>query len=282
LNPTLTVRDAILHARKDLKGVSDVPGSDAQLILADILNQSRAWILTHQEVELSSSEKERFFKALSRYSSGDPLPYVLGWREFFGRRFNINESVLIPRPETEHLVEQALHFLRTYPEKRSAMDIGTGSGCIAISLLAELEDLHMSATDVSYEALEVARGNAKLYGVGSRIHFIQMDLTYGIRHPCDLICANLPYIPESMLENLEVARKEPILALNGGEDGLVYVRRLLREIPTLLLPGGCALLELEAGTSRSVIELAKIHIEGANFKIIHDYSKQDRVLVIDI
>lgn len=282
MNPTLTIRDAILRARKNLKDVSDIPGSDAQLILADILNQSRAWILTHQEVELSSREKKRFFKTLSRYSSGDPLPYVLGWREFFGRRFNINESVLIPRPETEHLVEQALHFLRTYPEKRSAMDIGTGSGCIAISLVAEMEDLHMSAADVSYEALEVARGNAKLHGVESRIHFIQMDLTNGIRHPCDLICANLPYIPVLILENLEVARKEPILALDGGEDGLIYIRRLLQEIPELLLPGGCALLELEAGTGRSALELAKIYVEGANFKIIPDYSKQDRVLVIEI
>ncbi len=276
-----TIQDALLEAHRDLKDVSDRPGSDAQLLLANVLGCSRAWIMIHPEVELDFQEKSDFLTSIRRYQSGESLPYILGWWEFYGRRFNLQDSVLIPRPETEHIVEQALRFLHNYPRKRSALDIGTGSGCIAVTLLAEIENLQIIATDISYEALKVARENARNLQVESRLHLVQMDLVNAIGTQFDLICANLPYIPTSTLKTLEVARNEPLLALNGGKDGLVFIKELLGELPHLLLPGGYALLEMEAETSERVLELAKAFIAKAEFKVIQDLAGHDRVLAIE-
>jgi release factor glutamine methyltransferase len=237
--------------------------------------------MTHSEVDLSSNDEEKFLDSISRYRSGEPLPYILGWWEFYGRRFNINNAVLIPRPETEHIVELALRFLASRPTKRTAMDIGTGSGCIAVTLLAEVEDLQIIATDISHDALMLAKENAVKYGVGSRLELVQMDLATAITKPVDLICANLPYIPTSSLETLKVARNEPLFALNGGEDGLSLIRELLKELPSLLIPGGHALLEMEAGRSGRVLELARTYISEADFILTQDYSGHDRVLAIE-
>jgi release factor glutamine methyltransferase len=250
------------------------------LLLANILGRSRTWIMTHLEVELSSDEKKEFLTSLGRYRSGEPLPYILGWWEFYGRRFNLNDAVLIPRPETEHIVELALRFLVTHPAKRTAMDIGIGSGCIAITLLAEVEDLQIIGTDISYDALRLAHENAVKFGVDSRLDLVQMDLTAAIKKPVDLICANLPYIPTSLLETLKVARNEPPIALNGGEDGVSLIRELLRELPCLLTPGGYALLEMEVGRSGRVLELARKYISEADFILTKDLSGHDRVLAI--
>ena len=226
--------------------------------------------MTHSDVELNPDEEKAFLTSLSRYRSGEPLPYVLGCWEFYGRRFNLNDAVLIPRPETEHIVELALRFLVAHPAKRTAMDIGTGSGCIAVTLLAEVEDLQIIGTDISNDALRLAKENAFKFGIDSRLHLVQMDLATAIKMPVDLVCANLPYIPSSSLETLKVARTEPLIALDGGEDGLSITRELLRELPWILAPGGYALLEMEAGKSRRVLELARTHISGADFILTQD------------
>ncbi|OGO17156.1 MAG: protein-(glutamine-N5) methyltransferase, release factor-specific [Chloroflexi bacterium RBG_16_48_8] len=281
MSSTLLIHQAVLCAYQDLKEVSDKPRSDAQMLLANILGKTHTWIMTHPEAELNFREKEDYFHSLSRYKSGEPLPYVLGWWEFFGRRFNINESVLIPRPETEHIVEHAIRFLLANPSKRSALDIGTGSGCIAVTLLDEFEDLQITATDISYSALKLARDNAVKFGVESRLRLSQMDLTIAITGLFDLIFANLPYIPTASLENLKVARNEPLIALNGGEDGLSLIKQLLKDIPRLLVPEGCALLELEAGTGERVLEVARADIAKADFRLIQDLAGHDRVLAIE-
>jgi release factor glutamine methyltransferase len=277
-----TIQDTILDARQNLKDVSDKPGSDAQLLLADVLGKSRAWIMAHPEIELDSQQGRDFMISLERYRSGEPLPYVLGWWEFYGRRFRLNNSVLIPRPETEHLVEESLRILFADPTKRTAIDVGTGSGCIAVTLLAEVSDLQMIATDISFEALTLARENAEQYGVSSRLHFVQMDLASAIATSYDLVCANLPYIPSSSLQSLEVAQDEPLLALNGGEDGLFFIETLLQELPHLLLPGGSAFFEIEAGTSERVLNLAKAHISNAEFRTVCDLAGYNRVLAIEL
>jgi release factor glutamine methyltransferase len=276
-----TIQEALLQAYQALNGVSDKTESAAQLLLANVLDRSRTWIMTHPEYELDTQKKSDFLASLNRYRSGEPIPYILGWWEFYGRRFNLNDSVLIPRPETEHIVEHALRFLLAYPRKRLALDIGTGSGCIAVTLLCEIEDLHVLGFDISHKALKVAKENAVKFGVGSRFLPALMDLVGAIRTRFDLVCANLPYISSSDLENLKVAKSEPLIALNGGEDGLYFIRRLLKEIPRLLLPGGCALLELEAGTSGRVLNLAETLIDKADFKLIQDLAGHDRVLAIE-
>jgi release factor glutamine methyltransferase len=251
------------------------------LLLANILGRSRTWIMTHSELALSSDEENGFLSSVGRYRSGEPLPYVLGWWEFYGRRFNLKDAVLIPRPETEHIVELALRFLDAHPAKRTAMDIGTGSGCIAVTLLAEVEDLQVVGTDISYDALRLAKENAVKFGVDSRLYLVQMDLTTAIKMPVDLVCANLPYIPSSSLETLKVAKNEPLIALNGGEDGLSLIRELLKEIPSFLKPGGYALFEMEAGRSGRILELARAYIPDADFTLTQDLSGHDRVLAIE-
>lgn len=237
--------------------------------------------MTHPQVELEPQEEKDFFTSIHRYRSGEPMPYILGWWEFYGRQFKVNESVLIPRPETEHLVEHALGFLHTHGKKRTAIDIGTGSGCIAVTLLAEVEDLDMMATDISHSALVLARENAVKFGVDSRLHLFQMDLATAITIPYDLVCANLPYIPSSSLEILKVSRSEPLIALDGGDDGLFFIQSLLNDIPRLLRPGGYALLEIEAGTGGEVLESAKAFILKADFELIQDFAGHDRVLAIE-
>jgi release factor glutamine methyltransferase len=249
--------------------------------MANVLGRNRNWIMTHSDVELNSEDENVFFSSVDRYLSGEPLPYILGWWEFYGRRFNLNETSLIPRPETEHIVEQALRFLHAHQAKRTAMDVGIGSGCIAITLLSEIDDLRITGTDISHGALRLARENAIKFGVQSRLQLIQMNLVEAIEKPFDLICANLPYIPTSSLEILEVASQEPVIALNGGEDGLSLIRELLKELPRLLSPGGFALLEMEAGTSAKVLELARAYVQGTDFRFIQDLSGHDRVLAIE-
>jgi release factor glutamine methyltransferase len=276
-----TIQNITKRARLELKEIPGRAVTDAQLLLAHVLGQSRTWITTHPEVELDPREESDYLSLLKRYRSGEPLPYILGWWEFYGRRFTLNDSVLIPRPETEHIVELALRFLLAQPTKRVGLDVGTGSGCIAITLLAEVGDLQITATDISYQALRLARKNGTDMKVGNRLHLAQMHLATAVESRFDLICANLPYIPARSLKNLKVARNEPLVALNGGEDGLLFISELLKELPRLLLPGGYALIEMEAGTSGKVLELARHCLVKADFRLFQDLAGHDRVLAIE-
>jgi release factor glutamine methyltransferase len=165
-------------------------------------------------------------QAVCRFENGEPLPYILGHWEFLGIEFGITPEVLIPRPETELLVEKAIAWLQESPVRRTVADVGTGSGIIAVSVAVHIPDAQVLATDISYQALRVARANARKFDVSSRIDFIQCDILP--QHPdplptqghFDLICANLPYIPTESLHRLPIYQREPTIALDGGEDGL--------------------------------------------------------------
>jgi len=280
LIPRIIIGQAYQHALEVLNSISDTPALDAQMLLANAMNRSRTWIVAHPEVELEPDEEQNYFDALSRYKNGESLPYILGWWEFYGRKFYINNSVLIPRPETEHLVESAVSHLRSNPGARKALDVGTGSGCIAISLALEVHDLKVIATDISWEALQVAQINAREHKVDSRVWFMQMDLALGLVATFDVICANLPYIPSVTLQNLDVGKREPHLALNGGIDGYRYIRPMLKSLPDLLLPGGYALLELETRSGESVLQMAKSYLHSAKLKLLQDFAGHDRVLIV--
>lgn len=278
--PRIIIGQAYQHALEILNSISDTPALDAQMLLANAMNRSRTWIVAHPEVELEAHEEQKFLISLSRYKNGESLPYILGWWEFYGRRFQVNNSVLIPRPETEHLVESAVSYLRSNPGARKALDVGTGSGCIALSLAREVNDLVIIATDISWEALQIARMNARELKVDSRVRFVQMDLDLGLVGGFDVVCANLPYIPSAILQNLDVGKREPNLALDGGIDGYRYIRPMLRSLPDLLLPGGCALLELETGTGEAVLQMAKSYLKSAKLKLLQDLAGHDRVLFV--
>jgi release factor glutamine methyltransferase len=277
--------DSLHGVSRRLAELSETPSLDSQVLHAHVLNEPRAWILAHPEFKLGRDQESRIQIALDRLEGGEPLPYVLGHWEFFGLDFKVTPDVLIPRPETEGLVERALGWLSAHPKRRRAADVGTGSGCIAIALAARLHDLNLLASDVSGEALEVARLNADRNGVAGRIQFVQADLlncqpSTFTRQPFDLIVANLPYIPSGRLRTLDVARREPVLALDGGEDGLDLIRRLVGRATAMLAAGGAMLLEIDSSQSEALRAMAAETFPGARVAVYPDLAGFERVIEI--
>ena len=264
---------------ENLAQVTDTPVLDASVVLGAVFGQTRAWVLAHPEAVLSTAQEATLRNMLRRLQAGEPLPYVLGSREFFGLRFRVSPAVLIPRPETELLVEQALGWLKSHPGRRRAMDIGTGTGCIAVSLAVSCPDLVCTAVDISWEALLLARENAAAHQAGERIRFAQANLLGPFApESCDLLTANLPYIPTGDLVGLQVARFEPALALDGGPDGLGPVRTLLAQAGRVMAPGGLALLEIEERQGPAARALAAQALPGAEIGVMADLSGKDRLL----
>ncbi|MEN6411059.1 MAG: peptide chain release factor N(5)-glutamine methyltransferase [Anaerolineaceae bacterium] len=275
-----TVATALAEAREVFRS-SDSPTLDAQTLLSKVLDQNRAWLLTHPEASLTDRQAAEFGNRLVRLRAGEPLPYVLGEWEFYGRSFEVAPCVLIPRPETELLVEQALGWLRAHPTRRQAADLGSGSGCIAVTLAAEISDLAVTAVDLSARALEITRRNCVRHGVEARVACIQGDLLAPLGKALDLIAANPPYIPSGILEGLEVAKHEPRLALDGGVDGLDVIRRILSGSVRRLAPGGLLLVEIEAGQGQIVREFAQKGFPRAGVQICADLAGNDRLLVVE-
>ena len=210
----------------------------------------------------------------------EPLPYVLGRWHFYGREFAVTPAVLIPRPETETLVEHALAWLRAHPDRRRVTDVGTGSGALAVTLAAEKPAVRVTATDISPAALEVARRNARRHSVADRIAFVETDLLTALAGAFDLIVANPPYIPIAELANLPVAQHEPREALDGGADGLATIRRLLAQAQTRLAAGGALMLEI-AASQGGAARAAALEAFPASKVVVHpDLAGRDRVLVV--
>jgi release factor glutamine methyltransferase len=264
-----------------LAGLTDTPQLEARRLLASILNQPQPWLITHDDTLLTSEQIGRLDNLIAARVQGSPLPYLLGSWPFFGRDFYVSPGVLIPRPETELMVEEALAWLRARPGRRRAADVGAGSGCIAVTLAAEIPDLLVTALEISPEALEVAQKNIRRYHLQERVELLASDLLDASVNPFDLICANLPYIPTSILEELPVVSHEPRLALDGGQDGLRTIQRLLMQIPGRLSPGGLALLEIEAGQGQTVLELSGRLLPGFTARVLPDLAGRPRLLRID-
>jgi release factor glutamine methyltransferase len=190
--------------------------------------------------------------------------------------------VLIPRPETELLVETALRWLRLHPAADSAVDVGTGSGCIAVSLAVNTSTLHIVATDISAEALAVAQRNAQIHHVEDRITFQEADLISAELRRFDLICANLPYLPTSRLAKVNSLPYEPALALDGGPDGLALIKRCLAYAPAHICTPGMLLFEIEASTGNAAIALARKAFPQAKVTLIPDLAGKERLLIIEL
>ena len=219
-------------------------------------------------------------QALSRIKKGTPLPYVIGEWEFLQYKFRITEDVLIPRPETEGRVELARDWLDVHPDRRTCLEIGTGCGCIAVSLALNIHDLEITATDISSRALQVARKNAQLHKVEHKITFQERDLLTGLAGKVDLIIANLPYIPTEKLRSLPVFTKEPVLALDGGADGLLLIKKVLKSAQDYMNPAGAIFLELDEDCGAAALALAKEVWPGITLKLSQDLAGQDRYLSI--
>ncbi len=284
-----------------LQDLNDTPALDAQVLLAHIVQKPRAWVLAHPELTLSPIQSKSLEKALSQLQNNIPLPYVIGHWEFFGLDFLLSSDVLIPRPETEELVELALSWLCAN-KGRHVLDVGTGSGCIPISLARNAPDLNLLAVELSSSALDIARQNAqkhenrqdaenaknvlsaprKTFSIGSsEVQFFQSDLFTNLPLATfDLITANLPYIPTATLETLNVYTREPTLALDGGSDGLDLIRPLLKDAPRYLSPKGLILLEIDSSHGEAALELANVFFPEAENKLIKDLSGRDRFINI--
>ena len=280
MNPTIELGSFLQSLTQKLAGSREAPGLEAQVLVAQVLHKPRPWVLAHPEQELKTGEIHDLEAAASRLASGEPLPYILGHWEFFGLDFEVNPAVLIPRPETELLVEKALAWLAAHPGAHRIADIGTGSGCIAVTIAVHSPTSTVFACDQSYKALEVARRNANRHGTSKSVSFVQSDLLNGIRTKFDLVCANLPYIPERKLATLKVAAFEPSLALNGGENGLVLIHRLLKDASLFLAPRGFLLLEIEAEQGPEVLALASTPFPQAKIRLIKDLGGLDRLVSI--
>ncbi len=278
----LTVGQALADAYGRLLPVSDSPRLEARLLLSRIVGESTAWLYAHREFRLDTTQTERYGQAIEQRASGFPMAYILGSQGFFHWDFNVSPDVLIPRPETELVVETAVEWLHTRPAAQ-IVDVGTGSGCIAIALALLLPDARISATDISPAALAVARCNAQALGA-SHIQFFQGHLLDALPdgRRVDLITANLPYIPNDQLLALDVARWEPKVALDGGIDGLALIRQLLQQAPQYLQPGGVIMLEMGADQMPAIRALGAKYLSGATISIRHDLAGLDRLVIMQV
>ena len=241
---------------------------DAETLLMHVIGHNRAYLYGHPELELSCRELGRYNELLDRRASGEPLQYITGHQEFWGLDLLVNPSVLIPRPETEHAVETALELLSGI-EAPHIVDVGTGSGCIALALSSELQQAEVEAVDISAEALRVAKSNAERLGF-ERIRFTQSDLLAAFfeQGPAfDLVISNPPYVGEHEADKLqiEVREHEPHCALFGGEGGLDIYRRLIPQAVAVLKPGGWLVMEIGYSQEQAILALLAGWRESRSF-----------------
>jgi release factor glutamine methyltransferase len=282
---TATLSQILSEIHQRIAPVTDTPNLDGQVLLAHILGKPRTWVMAHPEAKMSNNQQKLLDKALIRLEDNEPLPYVLGYWEFFGLNFSVSTDTLIPRPETELLVEHALHWLIEHPHCRLALDVGTGTGAIAISLALNMSNLKVLASDISFPALNTAHQNINRHGLHNQVFLIQADLIPATSVSFDLICANLPYISSEILQNLDVYLREPTLALDGGYEGLNQISRLIEQIdqyPACLSAGGLLLLEIDAIQGLAVQSLVKRFLPQSNTQIVRDLAGRDRLITIQM
>ena len=258
------------------------PRLDAELLLAHVLGVNRAAVLTWPERRLTPKQLTHFRAMTARRASREPLAYVLGQREFFGLEFAVNPAVLIPRPETELMVEHTLRLAGRFAKPLYIADVGAGSGAIAVTLAVRLPEATVYALDASTEALVVVTENARRHSVSERVPCLQSDLLTALPAPVDLITANLPYVTSEEWEGLtpEIRLFEPRAALDGGPDGLDLIRRLLATAAPHLNPGGAILLEIGASQGAAVTTLARELFPLADVQLVPDYAGLDRLVII--
>jgi release factor glutamine methyltransferase len=259
----LTIAEALREASTALRvaGLAE-PRREAGSLLSHVVGRDSAFLITHADETLDGGARDSFRAAVARRAAGEPFQYIAGRQEFYGLEFEVTPDVLIPRPETELLVETALELLRG-AEAPLLCDVGTGSGCVAVALLHARADARGLALDVSPPALAVAARNAARHGVGGRLQFIVSDcfdaLGAGAHEGArfDLVASNPPYVVEADVEGLqrEVREHEPRVALTPGGDGLSLIRRLVAESPRFLKPGGHLVMEIGFGQREQVAAL---------------------------
>ena len=328
----MDARTAIAHARQTLAGAGiEEAALEAEVLVRHVLGMDRARLFAHPEHRLTSQQRATLEALLERRRRREPLAYILGSREFYGLPFAVTPAVMVPRPETELLVEQAIAWVRTREGSQSSVlpplvggsesegealrpfdfaqgrlaqaqrdhplpprergwagdplviaDIGTGSGCIAVSLAVHLPEARIIAIDVSASALGVAEANVQRHGVQGRVGLLHGSLLEPLTRPVDLIVANLPYVRDEEIAGLqpEVRDQEPREALAGGPDGTAPLRALLAQAPARLGPGGAVMLEMDPRQRKALTRAARLAFPGASVRVARDLAGLDRIVVI--
>ncbi len=278
----ITVQEILEKLSQAFQPHSETAALDAQVLVAHHLGKPRSWVLAHPEATLTGSEYKVILHSSQRIEQGAPLPYVIGHWEFYGLDFIVTPGVLIPRPETELLVERAIRWLKHHPHKRRVVDVGTGSGCIGVSIAHHVSAAQVVLADISAKALKVARSNAEKHGLLGSVETQRSNLLAALGGHFDLVCANLPYIPTQALESLPVAKSEPRLALDGGQDGMKLFARFLEQTKRQLDPGGLLLFEIDPGQSSHVLHLVHKFFPAEKVRILQDLAGRDRCVELEL
>ena len=283
-------RAMLAAARRLAESGSDTPQLDALVLLGFVLGVNKAWLYAHPTRELTESEIGHYEDLVRRRMRHEPVAYLIGFKPFYGLDIVVDRNVLIPRPETELLVDRVLDYLGSLEgagRHLSVADVGTGSGAIAVALAANLPELTVYAVDLSNEALAVAVQNVERHGLGGQVQLLSGQLLDPLSTQVDVIVANLPYIATADLDTLprQVRDYEPVLALDGGADGLAVIADLLATLAlpqggSKLRPGGRVYLEIGAGQGGAARALVQDLLPDAEVAIAQDYAELDRLLIV--
>ncbi len=275
-----TINNVLQLGSKILKNYSiKTHQIDSELLLSKTLKKSREYIITNDKKTLTYNETKKFFKFLNRRKNSEPIAYITNEKEFWKKNFYVDKSVLIPRPDSEKIVEKVLSYYK-HKKKISILDIGTGSGCLIIAILGEKKCFKGTAIDISKKAVNIAKYNAKMHQLNNRINFYKSSVDNFFKGKYDLIISNPPYISSSKLKYLDkdIYNFEPIQALEGGKDGLKFFKKIIKKSSKLLKKGGRLILEIGFDQKNKVLKL----IYKENFfvnNVYKDYGKNDRCII---
>ena len=282
----MRVRDALRQAREKLRASEvDDAGFEAEYLLRHALGCTREHLLLALDSDVSSSDQLRFDSVVDRRADGEPSAYITGHKEFYGLEFKVDPRALIPRPETELLVELALDFAARRTSRGEGLNIaevGVGCGAIAIALAVNLSGARVVATDISPAALKLASENVSSHGVEVRVTLLEGDLLQDVSGPIDILVSNPPYIPSSQVDILprEIRDHEPRVALDGGENGMVLIERLICQAKEKLRPGGAMFVEIGWDLGDRVLARSFELWPESEVSITPDLAGLDRILTL--
>ena len=276
----MNIRTALNQANKILDNSLNTSSKlDSEILLSEVIKKNREYLILNSNHILKKENIKLFNYLLNRRKKGEPIAYLVNKKEFWKQNFYINQNVLIPRPDTEILVEETLKLFNAN-SKLNILDIGTGSGCILLSILNERKNFFGTGIDISKKAINVARFNAKMHQLSNRAKFYNSDVDKFLIGKYDLIISNPPYIKQKDLKYLEIDVKgfEPRLALDGGKDGFSKIKKVIRKTSMLLKRNGRFILEMGFGQKEEILGILKKN----NFfidKVLKDYGKNDRCII---
>jgi len=276
----MNIQALLNQASKTLKQLSNTSSKlDSEILLSKIIKKNRKYLILNSNEELKKKNIKSFDYLVKRRKKGEPIAYLINKKEFWKQNFYINQNVLIPRPDTETLVEETLKLFNVN-SKLNMLDIGTGSGCILLSILKERRNFFGTGIDISKKAINVARFNAKMHQLSNRVKFYNSDVDKFLIGKYDLVVSNPPYIKRQDLKYLEVDVKgfEPKLALDGGKDGFSKITKVISKTSTLLKRNGRFILEIGFGQKNKILNILKQNNFFIN-KVLKDYGKNDRCII---